>query len=225
MKINPLAQNILTHRTYIALEFLILCVLIPALIIYYTWAPLMFRFLYGGALYAFIILKLTDGRRFKTLWNWQAVSWNNLKPILIRLGFACIGMVMFLIWYDPDRLFSLLYERPSFVPVLLVAYPILSAFPQELVFCTFFFARYHIFFKTEKRLIVASAIVFAYAHILYINPVAPALSLLGGLVFAMTYAKTKSLALVTIEHGLYGNALFLIGLGWYFYSGAVLQTG
>ena len=40
-------------------------------------------------------------------------------------------------------------------------------------------------------------------------------------IFASTYSKTKSLALVTIEHGLYGISLFLIGLGWYFYGGAV----
>ena len=43
----------------------------------------------------------------------------------------------------------------------------------------------------------------------------------AGLIFASTYAKSKSLALVTIEHGLYGNFLFFIGLGWYFYGGAI----
>ncbi len=70
-------------------------------------------------------------------------------------------------------------------------------------------------------MMIASAVMFAYAHLLYINPVAPTLSLLGGLIFASTYLKTKSLALVTIEHGLYGNVLFLIGLGYYFYGGNV----
>jgi len=72
-------------------------------------------------------------------------------------------------------------------------------------------------------MILASALVFAFAHVLYINWIAPLLSFIAGIIFATTYAKTKSLALVTIEHGLYGNALFLVGLGWYFYGGAVAQ--
>jgi len=102
-------------------------------------------------------------------------------------------------------------------------YPILSALPQEFIFCSFFFERYKKFFPNEKVMIVASAVVFAFAHVLFINWVAPVLSFIAGLIFAMTYAKTKSLALVTIEHGLYGNVLFLVGLGWYFYGGAVGQ--
>ena len=185
----------------------------------------MFRFLYGAALYAFIIMRLTDTRTLKQIWKWEAVTWENMKPVLMRFGLACIGMYLFLQWYDPDRTFSLLNRRPDFIPILMVAYPIFSALPQELVFCTFFFARYKPFFGDGNIMVLASAVIFAYAHILYINPVAPSLSFLGGLVFAMTYAKTRSLALVTIEHGLYGNALFLIGLGWYFYSGSVLASG
>jgi len=43
-------------------------------------------------------------------------------------------------------------------------------------------------------MLVVNAVVFAYAHLLYINPVAPTLSLLGGLIFASTYLKTQSLA-------------------------------
>lgn len=107
------------------------------------------------------------------------------------------------------------------IPFLMVLYPLISALPQEFIFCSFFFRRYEPFFGKAKLMIIASAIIFAYAHVLYINPIAPTLSFIGGLIFAYDYAKHKSLALVTIEHGLYGNALFLIGLGWYFYSGSV----
>ncbi len=218
-------MTFLNNRSYLLLEFFVLCVIVPGIIIYYTWAPLMFRFLYGAALYSFVIVRLTDKRSLSEIFKWRAVTWKNLRPILIRFFFACIGMTLFLLWYDPERLFGLLYRRPDFAAALIVAYPIFSALPQELVFCTFFFARYKPFFGEGKWMILASAAIFAYAHILYINPVAPSLSFLGGLIFAMTYAKTRSLALVTIEHGLYGNALFLIGLGWYFYSGSVLVTG
>lgn len=83
-------------------------------------------------------------------------------------------------------------------------------------------ARYKPFFKSRKARVWASAIVFAYAHVLFINPVAPVLSFIAGLIFASTFAKTKSLALVTIEHSMYGLVLFAVGLGWYFWGGALI---
>jgi uncharacterized protein len=102
-----------------------------------------------------------------------------------------------------------------------VLYPILSALPQEIIFCSFFFKRYEPFFKSDRAMIIASALIFAYAHVLFINWIAPFLSLIAGFIFAGTFARTRSLALVTIEHGLYGNFIFFVGLGWYFYGGAV----
>ncbi len=60
---------------------------------------------------------------------------------------------------------------------------------------------------------------------MFIDWVAPTLSLVAGYIFAKTYSETRSLALVTIEHGLYGNYLFLVGLGWYFHGGAVAAGG
>jgi hypothetical protein len=48
------------------------------------------------------------------------------------------------------------------------------------------------------------------------------LTLLGGLMFAKTYEETGSLVLSGIEHALYGGFLFTIGLGKYFYYGAVV---
>ena len=55
----------------------------------------------------------------------------------------------------------------------------------------------------------------------FINWVAPVLGLFGGIIFARTYKKTKSLLMVSIEHSLYGNALFVLGLGWFFWGGSV----
>ena len=210
-------------RVYLMIEFWVLCLLIPTLIIVNTWAPMMFTFLWGAALYAFFIYRRHFFTTWRAFWSWESVTWDNLKPILIRWGLASLGMYGFMVWYDPDRLFGIFYRSPEFIPFLMVAYPVLSALPQEFIFCSFFFKRYEHYFGSGRAMVIASALVFAYAHVLYINPVAPTLGLLAGLIFADTYAKTKSLALVTIEHGLYGNSLFLIGLGWYFYSGSVVQ--
>jgi hypothetical protein len=211
------------HKQKILLgtEFLLLCLVFPGIIIGFKLGMYMFSFLWAATLYCAVVDRFNFFNGFKEMWKWQAVNWTNMKPICVRFVLSVVGMYFFTIWYAPDRLFFLINERPQIIPYLLVLYPLISALPQEYIFCRFFFARYKPFFGEGIKMIVASAIIFAFAHVLFINPVAPTLSLLGGLIFAHTYWKTKSLALVTIEHGLYGNVIFLIGLGYYFYSGGI----
>lgn len=216
-------QNFLRSRSYTALEFLILCIALPGSIIYTKSAPFMFVFLWSAAAYGLFIMRHVYHDHLKQIWKWDAVTWENMKPILLRWVVACIGMTIFIWFYDPERMFRLALERPSFIPFLMILYPLLSALPQEFIFCSFFFERYRPFFGMDLLMVAASTLIFAYAHILYINPVAPSLSLIGGLIFALTYRKTKSLALVTIEHGLYGNFLFLVGLGAYFHGRIVVE--
>lgn len=211
----------MTKRPLLIVEFLLLCIAVPGFIIFGRHAQYLFSFLWMATIYACLILYLHHQEAFRNLWGWRAVNWANLRPILIRWWLACIGMALFLYFYEPSLMFGLVQRNPDILPFLLLGYPILSALPQELVFCNFFFARYAALFGNGRWLVLASALTFAYAHVLYINPVAPLLSFLGGLIFARTFMQHRSLALVTIEHALYGNALFIIGLGRYFYSGAV----
>jgi membrane protease YdiL (CAAX protease family) len=211
------------NRFILIVEFLLLCIAVPGYIIFFRHAPYMFAFLWGAALYGFIVYRIFYFQGWRDLWRWETVTWENMKPILWRWGFAVFGMMVFLYFYNPEGMFSLAKNKPDILLYLLFLYPVLSALPQELIFCSFFFRRYKPFFGEGKGMVFASALVFAYAHVLYINPVAPVLSFAGGIIFALTYLKHKSLSLVTIEHALYGNALFLIGLGQYFYSGGVAQ--
>lgn len=218
-------NKIIKSNPYLIIEFLLLCLALPTYIIVTKSAPFMFTFLWGATLYCAIIYRYRFFNGWGDLWKWHTVTWANMKPILIRFVLACIGMTLFLYWYDPDRMFGLVLERPQFIIFLFCLYPVISALPQEFIFCSFFFNRYERYFKTGWPMIIASAVTFAYAHVLYINPVAPTLSLIGGLIFAHTYYKHRSLALVTIEHGLYGNYLFILGLGYYFYGGSVVASG
>lgn len=206
----------------LVIEFLILCIALPTIIIVFSLGYYMFFFLWAAAIYCGYHLFYVGHENFaKDTWKWHAVNWENMKPILIRWIIACIGMYVFLYFYDPSKLFNLVAQKPMQIVMLFTIYPLLSALPQELIFCSFFFHRYKRFFKNIRVRVYASALVFAYAHILYINPVAPILSFIAGLIFAYTYARTRSLALVTVEHALYGNAMFFIGLGYYFWSGAL----
>lgn len=218
----PCMANLL--RLFLILEFLILCIGLPTVIIVFRLAPFMFVFLWGAALYAYLVLRFSsDGKTLlKKRWKSNAINAQNLRIILPRWAVACIGMTAVIYFYDPDRMFGLFDRMPAWaVPILIMAYTGLSALPQEFIFCAFFFHRYRPFFGNHTGMIAASALVFAYAHVLFINWVAPILSLIAGAIFARTYQKTGSLALVTLEHGLYGGFLFVIGLGWYFYGGAV----
>lgn len=203
------------------LEFAILCLIVPGYIILSRSAPYMFTFLWSATLYCFLIMRFWYFKDWHDIWRWDQVTWPHMKPILARFIIGVIGMAVFLWFYNPGNFFTLFKTRPEIIPWILFMYPVISALPQEFIFCNFFFRRYQPFFGDGWIMITASAVVFAYTHVLYLNPVAPVLSLAGGIIFAMTYRKHRSLALVTIEHALYGNALFLIGLGQYFYSGGV----
>lgn len=181
----------------------------------------MFNFLWLTSLYCLIIFAFIKTQSWKEVWNWSAVTRETMKPVLFRWVLASLFLFAFTWALFPEKLFLLQRQNPEILPYLLVLYPLFSAIPQEFIFCTFFFARYERFFGNGIRMLLLSALVFAYAHVLYINWVAPFLGLFAGLIFAHTYWKTKSLALVSIEHGLYGNTLFFIGLGWFFWGGSV----
>jgi membrane protease YdiL (CAAX protease family) len=97
-------------------------------------------------------------------------------------------------------------------------YPLLSVWPQEIIFRRFLFHRYERLFGNQ--ITSASAIMFSYAHIIFLTSLAVLLTLAGGLLFARSYAKTRSLKLTGLEHAIYGCLVFTIGLGQYFYTGA-----
>ncbi len=204
------------------LEFTLLCVVLPTIVIMYRLADMMFFFLWSALAITLILYRREPEAHSEDIWKFSALKDRSaMLPMLQRFVISAILLVPFLYLYDPSRLFFLPREHPDLWALIMTAYPLLSATPQEFIFCTYFFARFRSLFKTEKALIIASAIVFAYAHILYINPVAPVLGLLAGYFFASTYASTRSLALVSVEHALYGNWIFTMGIGWYFWHGSI----
>lgn len=54
---------------------------------------------------------------------------------------------------------------------VILLYPLLSAAPQGLVYRVFFFHRYQILFRKPQTMILASAVAFAFSHIVFRNPV------------------------------------------------------
>lgn len=156
-------------------------------------------------------------RELLILGSWR--SWLNM--LLLWSGSAVFWLVVMSQW-QPDALFSFPKEEMSIWIMVLIAYPLVSALPQEIVYRTFFWHRYADLFGNNKWLLIsASGFLFMWGHLMYMNWFALGVTLLGGLTFAWRYYHTRSLLLVAVEHGLYGNLFFTLGLGQFLYSGAV----
>ena len=142
-----------------------------------------------------------------------------VAPLLRRrLPVFVLGALLCLLLYSllgDGRWFAMPSESPESWLLLLVLYPLLSAWPQELIFRTFFFHRYKKIIPRKKHRMLLSAALFGFAHLVYGNWVAILLALLGGLLFAYTYAKTRSTLACVVEHSIWGIWLFTLGLGHY----------
>lgn len=73
-------------------------------------------------------------------------------------------------------------------------------------------------------MITVNALLFGYLHIIYYNWIAVLLTIMGGFLFAWMYERTRSTLLLSIAHALYGDLLFTLGLGTYFYNGTMGVT-
>lgn len=158
------------------------------------------------------------------LWN-PAPLGGNLAMILGVFAGSALVLWLLVHRFAPQLEWSFVRSRPGFWAVVMIAYPVLSVYPQGLLYRAFFFERYGSLFPGRWAMIVASAAAFAFLHIIFRNPVAVALTFAGGILFAARYAETGSLATSSFEHALYGCWLFTIGLGQYFYHGAAGTIG
>jgi membrane protease YdiL (CAAX protease family) len=120
----------------------------------------------------------------------------------------------------PENLFDLPRRNPWLWLAVMLLYPAVSVYPQELVFRSFLFHRYAPVFGEGAGLVAASAAAFGYVHIIFGNWFSVAASGVGGWIFAHRYLRTRSLFTASAEHALYGLMVFTIGLGRYFYHGA-----
>jgi membrane protease YdiL (CAAX protease family) len=102
----------------------------------------------------------------------------------------------------------------------MIFYPLVSVYPQEVVFRAFVLERYAPVLGSGWAAVGASAAAFGFVHIIFGHVISVVLSFLGGLLFAYRYRRSRSLLAAAIEHSLYGQLIFTVGLGAYFYHGA-----
>lgn len=200
-------------------EFLLLFVMVPVIFRFLPMNPSPLPALWMVAIYCLLALRRDRGFDSARLWN--AAPLRRSLPSMLAI-FAVVAVVMaVVVWRThPERLFGLVRAHPLFWAALMVLYPLLSVYAQGIIYRAFFFERYRPLFSATTAMIVASAAMFGFSHIIFRNYWSVALTLAAGLLFAWRYEVTGSLLVSSLEHALYGCYVFSVGLGWLFYHGA-----
>jgi membrane protease YdiL (CAAX protease family) len=205
----------------LALEFSFVFIGIPLLIFYRLLPNFPIPYLLTAALAAFLILCYDPTFDSDRLFSWSGIR-PPLPALLLRdLVFLLLLGVAVRI-FAPQLLFSFVKRAPLLWSVVMLLYPLLSVYPQEVLFRAFFFHRYQPLFGSGWTMLVASAFAFGFVHLIFANWLAVGLCTIGGLLFSLTYLHSGSLLLTCIDHALFGNFIFTIGLGQFFYHGSRL---
>jgi len=203
------------NRLLLATELAGLFVGLPLLLYHDLLPGPKVLYLFAGCAYCLVML-LRD-RRFDRapLSLRRAPGW---RPALRRVAIILPALLLLAWVLEPDRLFFLVREKTGLWVLIMFAYPLWSAYPQEIAYRAFFFHRYRPLLRSRAALVAASTVLFAFGHIIFYSWLALALTLPGGLLFCRTWLKTGSINTVTLEHALLGNIIFTVGLGHHFFA-------
>lgn len=139
-----------------------------------------------------------------------------LGPLLVAIAYLTTG----------DWFLRLPTERPRQWLMVMLLFPLLSVLSQELLFRVIFFRRYAALLGQNLPLVmVVNAALFAWSHIIFDNLPALLIAFAGSLLFSWRYHRTRSFWAVVVEHSLYGNLMFTLGMGRFFYTGAAAMGG
>lgn len=197
--------------SYKVVEFFIIFIILPLSFVFdYPYQIKLGIGLFGFLYIVYVLLKVEKKKikvnpdlNFKTFF----------KVTFIKLSVIALLTICFVWFTNAELLFNVLLSKPLLWLFILFFYSVFSVYPQELIYRTFYFERYQSVFKNTKIFLIINGLVFSLAHILFKNTLVLILTFLGGLLFALTYHKTKSTLLVSIEHAIYGCWLFTVGMG------------
>jgi len=198
-------------RNYKVLELLLLFVLLPlSFLLDYDFKIKAGLVIIGFVYILTILFKYTDtSLKIKSSINWPRF----LKVTAIKFLVIAIITTCYVLYLDSSLLFYVPINNPTLFIVILGVYTFISVWPQEVIYRTFFYERYRDLCASKTLFMIINAVLFSMAHIFFKNTLVLILTFIGGLLFIYTYSKTKSTTLVSIEHALYGNWLFTVGMG------------
>ena len=192
-------------------EFFLIFILVPIsfALSFAIWIKMVIGI--TGFLYVIYVLLRVENNKFKLR---EHINWTQFwQRTLIKLIVIIAITTLYMFFVDINMLFIVVKTKPSFWLMILFIYSFFSVYPQELIYRTFFFQRYESLFRSNLVFILVNAAVFSLAHIFFKSTLVMFLTFTGGILFALTFKKTKSTLLVSIEHAIYGCWLFTVGMG------------
>ncbi|MEM9661668.1 MAG: CPBP family intramembrane glutamic endopeptidase [Planctomycetota bacterium] len=155
------------------------------------------------------------GLRFDAARMFSLLAIGPVVVYAIAVGLDALGEL------PEDGVFRLPRELPWLPFFILIGYPLISCYPQEISHRAFFFHRYGDALGPRWFAVLINALAFSWFHAPFWNPWALAMTFLGGFLFAWTWLRSKSMLAVTIEHALYGWWAFMTGAGWFVFAGSL----
>lgn len=170
-----------------------------------------------GALYAFWRCR---GRvHFKNAFSRPRKGW--WRASLMRAFIVVILALIVCTLCFPELLFDFPRHKPAIWILVLCLYPVLSVFPQEIIYRLYFFEVIVSGKEAKWPKIVVGTLLFSWVHIIYLNVFALWGTLFGGAVFNVLYWTYRDepgvMWRVLLEHSLYGLIIFTVGLGGFFF--------
>jgi membrane protease YdiL (CAAX protease family) len=208
-----------------AVEFLLLFFIGPTIFAYTRHRVPAIPMLWALMAYCLFVLLRDPGFDRRSLWNTAPLgqyAWAILGLFAVA---AAIGIVLVLRFGSPGLFLNFPRSNPRLWSLVMILYPILSVYPQGIIYRAFVFDRYRDLFGPTWAIVLASAFAFTYVHIVYRNKLALALTLLGGILFGIRFVQTGSLFVTSFEHSLYGCFMFTVGVGRSFHHASARKKG
>jgi membrane protease YdiL (CAAX protease family) len=203
-----------------AVEFLLLFFIGPAIFAYTRHRIPAIPALWALTAYCLFVILRDPGFDRGSLWN--TAPFAHYAPAILGLFAltAAIGIALVLRFGPPGLFLNFPRSNPRLWGLVMMLYPVLSVYPQGIVYRAFVFHRYRDLFGPPWAMVLASAVAFAWVHIVFRNRLALVMTLLGGMLFGIRFHQTGSLFVTSFEHALYGCFMFTVGVGRSFYHAA-----
>lgn len=204
-------MDFIQTKKYKFIELLLLFVIVPTFLVLQvvTWVKVLLVLL----AIVYVVILSVKLNFFQTKIEFEIPQKNFwirffiISLIIFTAGFFLVKNI------DATLLFKIVKTKPLLWLMILFVYSFLSVIPQELLYRGYFFKRYGNVFSNKLLLNIFNVFCFSYCHLFLKNYLVLIITAIGGLFFVYTYNKDKNILAVIVEHSVYGNLIFTLGLG------------
>lgn len=142
--------------------------------------------------------------------------------VAIDSGRYCLCLpVRVCFFFEPQNFLNLPREHFDIWLAFVLFYPVLSVLPQELVYRVYVFEVHKTLLSPQLLALMVSAMAFAWLHIVFAGWFGVVSTFAAGLALAWNYFQNRNspgaIWPLVLEHSLYGQIVFTIGLYQYFF--------